>query len=204
MPKRREHPRKRLPPGPAPAMGSFAKLEGDLAKAHPEIGFWLREVHRSMVEALAPEGEDHMPPAKAILLGRVMAKLSAARMFEQYLAKAGLLDRKALQGEPGVLQAAPLVTTWLSVQNALLRDLMALGLEKVELQPRVLTPGDLLVEVSRDLASDREGLGGPRSNDPGPGNGSGRAEEPGAGDDQPGESGPSDLGPADDPGEEPE
>jgi hypothetical protein len=85
--------------------------------------------------------------AKQIILDRMTAKLLTAGLLDIFMGKHGILRRDRL--EQKILEAEPIVATWLSINNAILRDLEALGLERKPLDI-TLTPAELADAIMSD------------------------------------------------------
>lgn len=146
-----EKPRKsKRGPGRPVKHGAKALVYRDeVCRQYPELVRYTRDTYDDLVADLAPEGIDSMPAAKRVLLDGLLGKLQTRGLCEIYMGQHGILRRD--QVEKHVIEAEPIVETWLRVNHAILRDLQALGLEKVKLAPRELTPQELL-----DLAAEEQ------------------------------------------------
>lgn len=147
----------------------------EIIEQYPELVRYARECRDGLIRDLAPEGEDTLSTAKQIVLDRLQSKLLTAGLLDIFLGKNGVIRRDRL--DQRVLEAEPCVQTWLQVNHAILRDLQALGLERVELGPRNVTPDQMLLDahadvVAQEAAKDAEvedkahGAGSAGQNDP--------------------------------------
>jgi hypothetical protein len=140
----------------------------EIIEQYPELVRYARECHAGLVADLAPEGEDTLSTAKQIILARLTSKILTAGLLDIYLGKNGVIRRDRL--DQRVLECEPAVQVWLQVNNAIRRDLETLGLERRQLEPRVLTPAELLAEVAgerADTPAQAQDTGGPEIEAPG-------------------------------------
>ena len=125
----------------------------EMVKRHPELARYVQDCHNALLADLAPEGPETLSAAKTLLLDRCTAALLMAGQLEIYLGTHGLLRRDRLDQK--ILEAEPALESWLHVNRAILRDLMALGLERVELKEKVMTIEELtLVARTESWAMD--------------------------------------------------
>lgn len=120
--------RDKLPHGPLGRHGGYSVAHKDeLIRRRPEIAVYLKTVRLGLARDLCPEGEEHMTTARRIILDRLMSKLSTVRLIEAWLA----------ENPAQILAAASVTGLWLSTNTAILKDLLALGLERraLEVQP---------------------------------------------------------------------
>jgi len=134
----------------------------EMVKRHPELARYVQDCHNALLADLAPEGPETLSAAKTILLDRCTAALLMAGQLEIYLGTHGLLRRDRLDQK--VIEAEPALESWLHVNRAILRDLEALGLERVELGPRNLTPDEMLADAHEDVLA-QEAAGKPDKGD---------------------------------------
>jgi hypothetical protein len=73
-----------------------------------------------------------------------MSKLASVRLVEKYLA----------ENPKEILAAASVTGLWLSINAAILKDLLALGLERRALEADVLSPLELAAAVDAEAAVD--------------------------------------------------
>ena len=127
----------------------------EIIKQYPELVSYTRDCRDGLERDLAPEGADSLPMAKQIILDRLTAKLQTAGLLDIYLGKHGILRLDRL--DQRVLETEPAVQVWLQVNHAILRDLLALGLERRELGPRVLSPLEIAAEIDAEKAAQGDG-----------------------------------------------
>ena len=120
----------------------------EIIKQFPELVRYTRDCYAGLVRDLAPEGADTLPTAKQIILDRLTAKLQTAGLLDIFMGKHGIIRRDRI--DQRVLEAEPIVQTWLQVNNAIRADLQLLGLERRELGPRVLTADELVDAVEAE------------------------------------------------------
>ena len=123
----------------------------DIARRHPEIRVYLKVVRRDLIRDLCPEGEEHLPTAKAILVSRLMQKLATTRIIEEYLSEHGLLRRDRLTKEK-ILEGEPIMGHWLALQTQIRKDLQALGMERRTLDV-TMTPEQMLLDAHADVVA---------------------------------------------------
>ena len=124
----------------------------DIARRHPEIRVYLKVVRRDLIRDLCPEGEEHLPTAKAILVSRLMQKLATTRIIEEYLSEHGLLRRDRLTKEK-ILEGEPIMGHWLALQTQIRKDLQALGMERRAIDVTPLTIKDRLLDIHKDYVA---------------------------------------------------
>jgi len=127
--------KKRTPKNPFPVIHG-AYCPDRLAKEKQ----YLWAVRRRLLHDLSPEGPRHLSEARHLIIERLLAKLSAVHIIEKYLA-----DNPA-----ELLKAGSPTGLWLSTNNSLLKDLLALGLDRKSIEAEILTPAELLLEAARD------------------------------------------------------
>jgi len=151
------------PLGPLARHGGWSWAHGhEIAKRHPEIQLYLKVIRRDLIRDLCPEGEAHLPTAKAILVSRLMQKLATTRIIETYLAEHGLLRRDKLEKDK-ILEGEPILTHWLALQTQIRKDLLALGLERRALDVTPLSPDEMLLAAHADVVAQeaaKDGQGG--------------------------------------------
>ena len=148
--------RDRIPGGPLARHGGYSVAHKDeLIIRHPEIRLYLKVVRRGLIRDLSPEGEEHMTTARHCVLDRLMQKLATARLVETYLAEHGILRRDKLAEK--VLDAEPITTLWLALNNQIREDLKLLGLDRKPLDAITLTPDELLQEAAEEQAQGATG-----------------------------------------------
>jgi len=158
--------------------GAHALIYRDeVIKQYPELVKYTRDAYDGLVYDLAPEGIETLSTAKRIILERLTAKLLTAGLLDIFMGEHGVLRRDPLNRQ--IPEAEPIVGTWLQVNHAILRDLMALGLEPKKLEPKALTPAELL-EAAGDEAVERA-----RAHAAAQDGRSGKGEEEGSGEDAP-------------------
>ena len=145
----RKADRDKIPGGPLARHGGYSVAHKDeLLRRHPEIQLYLKVVRRGLIRDLSPEGEAHLTTARHLLLDRLMQKLATVRLVETYLSEHGILRRDKL--EQKVLDAEPITTVWLALNNQIRADIQLLGIERKSLEAVVLTPAELLLEAAKD------------------------------------------------------
>jgi hypothetical protein len=86
--------------------------------------------------------------ARRIILDRLFSKLATVRLLEAWLT----------ENPNQILMAAAATGLWLSTNTAILKDLLALGLDRRALEAEVLTPDELMAQVeAEDQDSGKEG-----------------------------------------------
>lgn len=149
MSKRKLSPHR--PSGRRPKHGAYAIIYRDeILKQYPELARYTLDCRDGLVKDLAPGGLDTLSMAKQIILDRLISKLLAVGVLDIFLGKNGVIRRDRL--DQRVLEAEPIVATWLSVNNAILRDLEALGLERKALEATPMT----IEEVTAAVHAERE------------------------------------------------
>jgi hypothetical protein len=139
-----------LPGGPLARHGGYSVAHRDeLLRRNPEITRYLKMVRRGLIRDLSPEGEEHMTTARHVILDRLMQKVATVRLVETYLAEHGILRRDSLAKK--VLEAEPITTLWLALNNQIREDLKLLGLERRPLEAIILTPDQLLLDAAEDV-----------------------------------------------------
>jgi hypothetical protein len=149
--------RERLPGGPLAKHGGYSVAHKDeLIRQHPEIQRYLKMVRRGIIRDICPEGEEHLTTARHCVLDRLMQKLATARLVETYLAEHGILRRDKLAQK--VLDAEPITTLWLALNNQIREDLKLLGLDRKPLDVIEMTPAEIaqLVDEENREAERRE------------------------------------------------
>ena len=140
----------RVPYGPLARHGGYSVAHKDeLLKRHPEIQRYLKVVRRGLIRDTCPEGEEHLTMARRLVLDRLMQKLATARLIETYLAENGFLRRD--RAAQKVLEAEPIMTTWLALNHQIRLDLQLLGLERKALDI-TLTTDRMSDAILADLA----------------------------------------------------
>jgi len=141
----------RIPYGPLARHGGYSVAHKDeLLKRHPEIQRYLKVVRRGLIRDTCPEGEEHLTMARRLVLDRLMQKLATARLIETYLSENGFLRRDRAARK--VLEAEPIMTTWLALNHQIRLDLQLLGLERKALDAE-LTVLDVIAEFDKDKAA---------------------------------------------------
>jgi hypothetical protein len=155
MSKRKAAPRRR--PGREIKHGAYSIVyREEIVKRYPELVRYTQDCHAALLKDLAPGGPDTLSAAKGILLDRLTSKLLTAGLLDIYLGQQGIIRRDRL--DQRVLECEPAVATYLQVNNAIRHDLVVLGLERVNLEPHVLTPDELMAQVElEDQDSGKEG-----------------------------------------------
>ena len=136
----------RVPPGPLARHGGYSVTHKDkIIRWHQGIQLYLKVVRKGLIRDLSPEGEDHMTTARHIILDRLMQKLATSRLIEHHLA----------EHPEEILAAASVTGLWMSINNAILKDLLALGLERKALDAIVLSGDALIDAVEEERAAAR-------------------------------------------------
>ena len=154
--------RERVPAGPLARHGGYSVAHKDeLLKRHPEIQLYLKVVRRGLIRDLSPEGEAHLTTARHIILDRLMQKLATVRLVETYLSEHGILRRDRL--EQKVLDAEPITTMWLALNNQIRSDIQLLGLDRKSIDVTAMTPDEMLLDAHADVVAQeaaKDGQGG--------------------------------------------
>ena len=115
--------------GRPPKHGARAIVyRADLIREYPEVVRLTRDWWDGMVADLG--GPAALTTAQEVLLSRVISKVQTAALIEIWLGKHGILRRDSLDRK--LLEAEPIVATWLSINNAIRADLQLLGIKRVE------------------------------------------------------------------------
>ena len=147
MPTKRKDAPKRHP-GRQIKHGAYALIyREEILKKYPEVARYAMDCRAGLVKDLAPGGPDTLSTARIIVLDRLTAKLLTAGLLDVFLGEHGIIRRDRL--DQRVLEAEPIVQTWLSINHAILKDLEALGMERRSLEA-IMTPAELLEAVARD------------------------------------------------------
>ena len=120
----------------------------EIIEQFPELVRYARECRADLASDLAPGGEQTLSAAKRIILDRLNSKILTAGLLDIYMGQHGILRRDRLEAK--VLEAEPALESWLHVNRAILRDLMALGLERVELKEKVMTIEELTLVARKE------------------------------------------------------
>jgi len=148
--KRKDAPKRR--PGRQIKHGAYALIyREEILKKYPEVARYAMDCRAGLVKDLAPGGPDTLSTAKMIVLDRLTAKLLTAGLLDVFLGEHGLIRRDRL--DQRVLEAEPIVQTWLSVNHAILKDLEALGMERKALEAIVLSTEEMIVAVNEERAA---------------------------------------------------
>ncbi len=124
-----------VPYGPLAKHGGYSIAhKAELLQRRPEIQQYLKTVRRDLIRDLAPEGEIHLSAARRIILDRLFSKLSTVRLLEAWLA----------ENPAQILEAVAATGLWLSTNTAILKDLLALGLDRKVLEAEA-TPLDAIL-----------------------------------------------------------
>ena len=157
MTKRRKDGLEALPGGPLARRGGWSVAEKDkLLRRRPEIRRYLKIIQRDIVRDICPEGEEHLTAARRLLLDRLMSKLATARLIESYMAERGIVRQDKLE-QQNVLEAEPLMSTWLSLNLQIREDLKLIGLDRRPLAAEVLSPMQLLEAAKNEPETQQEG-----------------------------------------------
>ena len=105
---------------------------------------YLWAVRRRLLHDLSPEGPAHLSEARNLIIERLLAKLSVVHILEKYLA----------DNPPELLKAGASTGLWLSTGNAILKDLLALGLDRRSMEMPILSPQELLAAAGQDVAEE--------------------------------------------------
>ena len=150
MPTKRKDAPKRHP-GRQIKHGAYALIyREEILKKYPEVARYAMDCRAGLVKDLAPGGPDTLSTARMIVLDRLTAKLLTAGLLDVFLGEHGIIRRDRL--DQRVLEAEPIVQTWLSINHAILKDLEALGLERKALDAE-LTVLDVIAECDKDKAA---------------------------------------------------
>ena len=133
--------REHAPYGPLAKHGGYSVARKDeLVRRHPEIQLYLKIIRRDLIRDLSPEGEEHLTAARRLILDRLMQKVATVRLIEIWLA----------ENPSAILAAASVTGLWLSINTGILKDLLALGLDRRAIDVTPLSPAELMAEVVED------------------------------------------------------
>lgn len=118
--------------GRPPKHGGYSLLvyKGELPENRKYISRWLTDVREGLIADLGPTEED-LSTAQRVLVDRVVSKLGVIRCVEEHTREKAVMT--------GNLLAPALRASYLAYNNSVRLDLMALGLERKQVEA-VLTP----------------------------------------------------------------
>ena len=132
----------------------------EVIKKHPELVRYVRATYAALLRDLAPGDPDGLSAARRVLLDRMASLLLTAGLLDTYISKNGIIRKDRL--EQRVLECEPCVQTLLSVNTAILKGLLALGLERRTLDV-TMTPEQMLLDAHADVVAQeaaKDGQGG--------------------------------------------
>jgi hypothetical protein len=164
MSKRKAAPRRR--PGREIKHGAYSIVYRDeIVKQYPELARYTQDCHAALLKDQAPGGPATLSAAKQIVLDGLSSKLQTWGLLNIFLGTHGIIRRDRL--DQRILECEPAVATLLQVWHSIRMDLQLLGIEKVEIQPTVMTVEELTLavrkeqaEMTEQAARDKEGVAG--------------------------------------------
>jgi hypothetical protein len=124
-------------------MGGFSLVHKDaVLKEHPYIQRYLRDCREGIVRDLG--GEEAMSTMQMVLVDRLISRMAICRLIECYVEKFGAFSRPALDRK--ALELEPVMASYLSFSNSIDRSLASLGLKRRDLELRIMSPQELLLQ----------------------------------------------------------
>ncbi len=171
----------RLPLGPLAKHGGYSVARKDeILRRYPEVLRYLKVVQRDIIRDVCPEGEEHLPAGKRVLIDRLMSKLATIRLVECYLGEHGIIRQDKV--EERILDAEPIMSVWLSLDNGIRKDLALLGLERRALEVEPEDPRVILARFCEEEEAEKAARAAEEArSQASQGSGQGQAKEPAAG-----------------------
>jgi hypothetical protein len=111
-------------------------LKDELIKEHPRLKQYLQDSRDGLVRDIGGTEEGLSEPQR-IMIDRIVSRLSICRLIEIYVEKYGAFSRDRLR-EEGIFELEPaLGQNYLAFSNSIDRALIALGLERKQIEPEL-------------------------------------------------------------------
>jgi hypothetical protein len=125
-------------------------LKDEILKEHPRLKAYLEDSRTGLVKDVAGT-EEALSEQQRIMIDRIVSRLSICRLIEVYIEKYGAFRRDRLH-QDRVLELEPaLGQNYLAFSNSIDRALIALGLERKQIEPELT-----IAEVIREFDQEKE------------------------------------------------